>query len=392
VKTRTMNKKKRAEQIGSARMAVAVSACLVFAASGKVVADVFIVPSISVAVIHDDNVFVTAGPREEDTITQVSPALEAGYEGETFNARMNYGREMEKYNEFDELDSNSMREYLDLMMDYAVSPRLSLSLVGDYIESRVPADLNPVIGLGAGRTQGQRSSVTAGFEYRLTETLTGVMDYTDAREELSDGIGNEIHTVDASFEHDINARNQLIYGFRYSEYEFDNGFTQEVKVPRVGLLHALNDRTSIRLEAGPLKAGDEKEVYFNALLTRTHDRGNFTVGINRDVNTVIGEAGIVEADSFNVGLLHRLGDDLQISASAGYGKVTRSDRELDEADVIRAAVEARYSVNNAVILFATYNYSKQEAPRIAGQSFEIPRHEVSVGVTFRIPHRSSQNR
>ena len=392
MKIRTMNKKTRAQQVTSARTAVAVAGCLVLAASGKVVADVFIVPSISVAAIHDDNVFVTAGPREDDTITQVTPALEAGYEGQIFNARMNYGREMEKYNEFDELDSNSMREYLDVMMDYAASPRLSLSLVGDYLESRVPADLNPVIGLGVGRTEGQRSSVTAGFEYRFTERVTGVVAYTDAREELSDGIGNEIHTVDASFEHDINARNQLLYGYRYSEYEFDNGFTQEVKIPRIGLLHALNDRTSIRLEAGPLKAGDENELYFNALLTRTHDRGNFTIGINRDVNTVIGEAGIVEADSLNVGLLHRLGDELQISASAGYGKVTRSDGELDNADVIRAAVEARYSVNNGVILFATYSYSKQDAPRIAGQAFEIPRHEVSVGVTFRIPHRSSQNR
>src|SRR5690606_2078012 len=212
---------------------------------------------------------------------------------------------------------------------------------------------------------------------------------TGTKEKLSEGIGNDSHTIETTIEHDLSARNQLLYGYSYTEFEFDNDVTQKVHVPRVGWLHAFSNRTSLQVEAGPRISDDEEDLYFDAQVTRTYNSGNMTLGISRDVDTLIGESGVVEVDSFRAGLLHRLGDDFEINASASLGKVSRSDRELDNADVIRAAVEARYAVNNGISLFASYNYSYQEAAGNAELAFEIPRHVVAVGVTLRIPNRAS---
>lgn len=366
--------------------------CSFFAlfASVGVYADGFVIPSITIAGVHDDNIFVTAGTQDKDTITRISPGLEFGYVSPGLTMRANYTQDMESYKEHSELDSDSMRQFADAAIDYQASATLRLTFDADYTLSQVLSDLNlNTGGFGTGRSEGERTTATPGMEYRFSETAIGRLDYTWTSEKLVDGLNSTIDQINTEYENALNNRNRFIVGYSYSQYEFTNGLTQRVHTPRVGIIHEFSERTMITAEAGPRIEEDSVDVNAGVILSHTYSAGQVTLRYERDVTTLIGEAGIVQAETIGGTLLHRLGTEVELSLSPRYGAVSRPDSQLRDAEIYSFDTELNWNVNDAVTLFASHRYNYQESVFEDFDAFEIPRNLYTLGVTLRLPNRNA---
>jgi len=365
---------------------------LTFIAPGtavRVYADAFFVPSVSLAAVHDDNIFVTAGVRAKDLITRATPGLETGYESANLDLRANYNRDLEKYADHPDLNSNSMRQFGNASINYQASTAILLSFDAAYSQSRVPSDLNISSGVGIGRLEGKRHSANPAIEYRFSETSTGLVEYFLSRESIAEGIEGDTNQINGEFEHAINSTNQLIYGYTYSKYEFTNGLTQNVHTPRVGFGHDFSNRTSLEAQAGPRIEEDDVDFNTSVIMRHIYGSGQFSLRYDRDVTTLIGEAGIVQAQIIGATLVHRIGNSFELTFSPSFGEVSRPNTRIQDAEVYRVGLEGRYDFNDAFSLFGSFNYSYQESSFEDFDPVAIPRNLFTLGMTLRLPHRSS---
>lgn len=387
MKVRPMKKVRKTAVI---KLGLVLSSAVAPFAGVSVYADGYFVPSITLAGVYDDNIFVTAGIRDEDYIARATPGLEGGYISPKAIMRASYARDLETYGEHSELNSNSMREFADVSIDYQANAAVLLAFDFAYTLSQVPSELNlSSVGLGAGRTEGERTTAKPGMEYRFSETATGLLEYMWTAENLVDGIESTINQLNGEFEHAINSRNQMIYGYSYSQYEFTNGLTQHVHTPRVGLIHDFSERTMITAQAGPRIEEDTVDVNASVILSHIYSAGQIDLRYDRDVTTLIGEAGIVQVETVGASLVHRLSSTLEVSLTPSFGEVSRPRTDIDDAEIYRIGTELRWDTNDAVTFFASYSYSYQESTFEDFDPTEIPRNLFTLGMTLRLPNRNS---
>lgn len=355
-------------------------------------ASAFWIPSVAIAVLSDDNVFVSSTGREEDVIARVSPGLAAGYESERLLASAAYSQDIESYKDHPELDSSSMRRLLETQLVYRLNEAAIMGLSGSINESRIPAELNISTGAGEGRIDGKRTTINPSFSYRFTPGLSVQIDLTQLRDQLAGGIDGDTRSVDLDVSHTITSRTQLTYAYTYSHYDFDNpeagvvGLTESVQTPRIGVFHNISEFTSISVQAGPSYSRRETGVNVAFLLQKRYTNGRFSVGYDRGSASLIGEPGLVELDVMNAAVSHSITNRFDVNLSASYGDVSRRQSVLPDTTIYRGNASAIYRINDYVSISASYSVSRQRTT-IAQVRSVIPRQVAMLALTLTYPRR-----
>lgn len=368
-----------------------------FAASAQI--GFYITPSISVQAVHDDNVFLAADPNplipadgtvQDDIITRVSPGIEVGYESVPLTWRASYDFDSEWYDEFSELDSWQVRRFANTELSWFLTPAFELTLNGSYGKTQTPGELNLLTGLEPGRLEAERRQVNPGFVHAFNDATDWGLQYTFTNDRLEGGIESDIHNADTFIRHEFSDANTLTFGYLYRKYEFDGANSTDSHTPRIGWLHQFSPRSSLNLEAGPRMAGDDTDAYVLAELGHEYSTGALELSYVLDETTLIGNAGRRENETLRGLWRHRFGLNFEVDLSPAWSQVESLSGLGQDAEVFTFNMNARYRVNNALFLIASYQYTDQKndlfiLPAAVRSSLELERNVFTLGFTLIYP-------
>jgi hypothetical protein len=354
----------------------------------------FIVPTLGIAVLTDDNVLMSFDGQPKDVITRVSPGVELGVESERLLINASYNQDMESYQDNPDLDSNNMRRFLKSDIQYRLNELILFSIETSISESQFPAELNISTGAGEGRVESERTEINPALSYRFSPTSSAQIDYRHTQERIAVGIENITDAVNVDYEHALTANTQMTYGYTFSHFEFDNAvnstvdITEDLHTPRVGVFHNINSSTTFSIQVGPSFTTNEVGANIATQLQRSYSQGQFAIGYNRSAGTLIGEPGLVEIDAFNGSATHRFGNNFELSGTLSFGKVHQYDSEFSDDSISRASLSARYRVNDYASITASYSVSEQRIFSPTGSN-NIPRNVAMLALTLTYPRRSA---
>ena len=342
----------------------------------------YVVPAVTVSAAHDDNIYFEAVGEVDDRITRISPALDVGYQSDNLSWDASYTFDSEAYDKTDELDSWLMRRFANASIEYSPDQQLTWFARANFANTLTPGELNLLTGLEPGRREAERVSVNPGLIYAFNGATTGSLDYLWSNDELEGGVEADSHITTADLQHVLNGENTLTFGYTYRSYEFNNETSAWSHTPRVGWLHQLSPRTLLTLEAGPRISRDAEDPYVLAAISHEFVRGEFELSYSIDEVTLIGEAGRLETERVGASLTYAFNADLEVSVRPAWSQI---DRLGEETDVLSIGASARYRLNNALFLVASYQHSDQdvELPIIGPQN--LSRSVFSLGFTLTYP-------
>lgn len=357
----------------------------------------FVVPSVSVDEIYDDNLFFTADGEESDLITRVGPALELGYESDTFSWSGRYRFDAEAYANNTGLNDSQVRRFADIDAEYQPTSRLTLNAAAAYTKTDTPFDLSlvpggAIPGVLAGRAEAERTSGHVAAGYRLTAPTTGFLAYTRTREDLVGTGESDADALESWFDQRISAVSTLSYGYLRREYRFDResaqsqarGVTQDSDTPWVGLSHRFNDRTRVSARAGPILDGGSADPYVLLSLQHSYNNGELLLDYERDETTLLGEPGTLEIEAIYATFSRRFGTRLDLQVTPGYAHVQRTGLSVD---IYNLGLGVVYKITEAIFLTASYEFNWQETGPAAGGSSDVSRNAIQVGVRLAWPRR-----
>ncbi len=343
----------------------------------------YIVPSISVARVHDDNLFFTANDEIDDEITRISPALEIGYDTARLNWRGSYIVDSESYRDNDYLDDHLTRRLGQFSAQYLASPRLTLALDSSFTNTETPADLTLFTGVPTGRFEAERLVVNPSVSYRFTAATTGIFELIHTEDELEEmAASSQISTLATRFEHRYSPENMLTFGYQYREFEFEGGLDQDTHIPWIGWVRNFSPRTTFIAEAGPRITEDSTDAYLLLSVQHQYEQGIAEISYTIDETNSIGDIGRVENRTLLGTLSHRIGENFTLAVSASYGEVEYYDLT---SDIYRVGVDLNYQVFNSLQVFARYSRNVQRAGFLEADNREISRSVASIGFTLSYP-------
>lgn len=360
----------------------------------------YVVPSVSVDELYDDNLFFSSQDERSDFITRVSPALEVGHESDTLTWSGRYRFDAEAYARETELNSAQVRQFADAQVEYLPTNRLTLSAGADYTKTDTPLDLTiipggSIPGLLVGRIEATRTEVYSAARYRLTATTTGSLAFARTDEELLDIGKSEASVLETWFDQRLSEVNTLSYGYIYREYNFDQfgidgvaepsltrRATQDSNTPWIGLSHQFNARTRVTARAGPRLVGSSVDPYVLLSLRYRLTQGEVLVDYKRDETTLLGEPTRVDLEALYATISRRFGSRLDVQLTPGLAKVSHADYSTD---IYSLGLGAVYKINEAVFLTASYDFNRQDVKAVAGGTNEVSRNVIQVGVRFTYP-------
>ena len=360
----------------------------------------YVIPSVSVAEIYDDNIFFTIDDEDDDLATRISPAIEAGYESQTAQWNARYSFDAEKYNEFTDLDSNMIRRVADLAMSVQTSTKLTLAGDAHYIKTNTPVDLtlgnsNFIQGLSVGRVAAERLSIHPELAYQFTPQTMGSLQYTLTNDKLFGALDSDTHLVETALEHQLSDKNTAEFGYNYRRYQFDQvpvpgssgaiHVKQDTHTPWIGLQHDFSQRTSLTGRVGPRIFDSSTDIYALLLLNHTFANGDLLISYERNDTTLLGEVGRLEADTFSAAFTWRGGRNFEIGIAPGYAKISRDDFKVD---IYSAALNASYRINDALYLNASYDLNYQNVNFVDGREEDVSRNVILLGFTLTYPRRT----
>lgn len=386
-----MNLTRKKNNIRKAVISGFVGAAIVTA---PVQAATFLVPSVVIGILTDDNVFIDADDPQSDIFIRFSPGLAAGYESERLQLGASYTQDAEWYRNNPELDSTEMRQFTTAELLYRLNELVILSVAADHTQSRIPAELNISSGAGQGRVAGERSNINPGLSYRVSERAIAMIDYTYTRDKLAGGTEGETNALNMEYQHELTLRTLMTYGYTYRHFTFDTPFAdvvdqdETVHTPRVGITHNVSPNTTVSAQAGPsISSEGDYGANISILLQSRYASGLMAFGYDRSAASLIGEAGLVELNVINASIDHEFTNRLSLGLSASYSEVLRGDAQRVGRDIARATVSTNYRINDYVSAQANFSHSNQTLGTLIGEQ-SLYRNVAMLSLTFTYPRRS----
>lgn len=349
-----------------------------------------IAPSLTVAAVHDDNIFLTTEPAVEDDIVRYTPGIAIDYTADALNVVATYSQDAEYYSDNDQLDSSSIRRNGQVVLTYQASERLTWGLNASYFKTPTPGELNLGDGLiQLGRTPTTRESAGASVDYAFTPTLDGAFTYTAIRDETQLGIGGDTHEARSEFQKDLSARNSVLFGYTYRQFRFNNSDEQDSHTAMLGWEHLFTPRTTLRIMAGPRFFGDDVEPNIESSLRHEFGTGEFTLVYNRSEVLLAGSSTRVETELASFVYTQRIGNRFTFSVAPALGQ-TRSPLGAD-VEVRQIGADARYAFNDYISVSASWLGSRQEEDIVGGFERKIPRDIATVALNFTYPLRGERD-
>ncbi len=382
-------------------LAVAMATVMAAHATGCATPGLYAIPEVTITEVYDDNLFYAIEDEQSDFITRVSPALEVGYESETLSWNGNYRFDAEAYASESDLNSSNVRQFGDLAVEYLPTERLSLSALADYTKTDTPLDLSlipggSIPGLLLERAEAERILLHSEASYRLTSLVTGSLAATWTDEELVDVGESDTSALELWFDQRLSEVNSLSYGYLYRQYRFDEfgegelepsvtrGATQESNTPWIGLTHQFNARSRVVARAGPRFNDGSVDPFVLISFQHKFDEGAVRVEYQRDESTLLGEPTKLDLQALYASISRRFGTRLDVQVTPGYARLDQPDSSVD---IYNLGLGAVYKVNEAVFLTASYDFNYQDVNVALGESIDVSRNVIQLGVRFTYPRR-----
>jgi hypothetical protein len=346
-------------------------------------------PRLSVAAVHDDNLFLTPEPTIDDRITRVTAGAQLDVVGDSVNLTASYSQDAEYYKDHSELDSTSLRRTGAAEVTFRATERLSWGLEGSYFKTPQPGDLNLGIGIVQfGRVPTTQRMLGGSVDYAVSPTLDTSFRYGVTRDETELGIGGDTNEAGMDFEKALSARNTLLFGYTYRNFEFTNDTQQETHTLMAGVDHRFSATTSGRLLVGPRVYDDSVEPNIEASLTHEFLTGEMRATYSRSETLLAGTDIRVESQIANLVFTRRFGQNLEFSLLPAWGSVESPFGT--EADVVQLGADVTYHFNDYISVSAAAQLSRQSEDIAGGLDRDVPRDVYLVSLNFTWPIRGAR--
>lgn len=320
----------------------------------------YVTPSLTFSQVYDDNLFSAPSGRdtERDIISRFSPGIQAGYQSTPLTLLARYGFDAEVFPDHPDLTTAQARQRASIDFRYLPTPFLTLSLTSAYTETETPGELNVQTALEGGRGHALSYSFNPSIGYQFDSFTGGRIGYTFTRGEQSGGVASDTHIANLGLDRRITSWDSLGLDYILRYFAFDNEDTTTSHAFPLGWTRQLTSLTSIALRAGPRFSEDSVDVEASASITHRLEHGQVSFTYSRSQNTVSGQAGAVDTDSFTGTATYQLLRFLQVSAEPSFSRSTRADAQ---AKVYRVTLNAAYQIRQWLSLQGSYQFSLQQA-------------------------------
>ena len=367
---------------GAQIVAMAVSAASLTGSIASAQPSFQLSPLIDISQRYDSNVFLTANTPQTDSVTRVSPGLEARYRRRTVSLTSLYTFDAERFAEHPDLTAvDAHRALVDFRS--LPAPRVSFATAAAFTETQVPGELNTVSGFITGRARAQRLSVRPSITGELGRGARAVAEYEASEDRLAGAMGLGTQTATLRIERNYSERSTATVGYMFERFAFaaSAGTSTLAHVATLGWTHELSRQAGVSLQAGPRVAmGRTTPEIAASVHTRGRSSG-LSLQYARTQASVLGLLAPAGVQSVAATARFKVSSPLQVQLSPGWFRMTSPGVS---ADVAHARLEASYALAPTVSLAAAYDGNFQQgSSRLAAAApalRTISRHVVSIGV------------
>lgn len=339
----------------------------------------FATPSCALTEVYDDNLFLSASQPEEDFISRLSPAIEAGYRSVPLILKGRHIVDAESYARHSDLDTSRARAHTGIDFRHQLTRLLTLSADANYTRTQRPGELNTETGIALERAHAERLSLGLAAAYRFDPATTGTAAYTFTRDELAGGLGTDTHTTVLSLNRRVTPRDAASVAYTFRRFLFDGVDAVTSQVVAVGWTQALSARTTATLVGGPRFSEGSTDPELSASVRHIRKRGELSLGYTRSQSTIIGQAGTVDTQTFGAAAAYSPGPSWEVRAAPSWLSSARGDLQTD---VYRMHLDAHYRVAKFLSLLGSYQLSVQRGSLDAPGGEEVARTVVLLGIVL----------
>ena len=341
-------------------------------------------PSIEIAQVHDDNLFLSPEEPAGDVILRVKPSLELRFESPRWSADGVYGFDSDRFANHSGLTNSRARQRGSVSVHYRVDPRLTLSVDGGYTDTDTPSELNLLTGLAVSRGRVQQFNFGPSARYRISPRMSAHASFYLTTEKMAGGLGINSKLQTLGIEQRLTPRDSFAADFEQSHYLFDVAGARSrtnTYVLRGGWTHAFNPTTRVMLQVGPRVTEKSLAPELSASLTHDWQFSSIAISGLQTQTTAIGTAGTVEARSLQARFTYS--PTRWLTAYAAPAVVRTVFHDL-QATVYRIGLGARYAITPLAGFDVSYSFDSQHGVFDAlHPNGAISRSVLSAGFTAR---------
>jgi hypothetical protein len=330
-------------------------------------------PSFGISQMYDDNLFYRPAA-EGDTITRVSPRLDAKYRSElrTFSAR--YALDADWFAHHPDLTTTHARQEAGFDGQYHATRRLSFNGAAAFTETDTPAELNLVTALTPGRTRAQRLTVHPSATYQIDPLTNTTIAYTAAHDRML-GVTLLTQTATAGIEHHSSERASVRWEYSYQGYLFDAIERKTSQAVTAEWSRDLTRATSLSLRGGPRLTDGTLSPDAAASLHHKMRIGEATIAYAHTQTTLLGLVGIADTHSVTARVSRELRSGLQLRVEPGLLRTTQTDLA---STVYRVSIGGTQPVGGRLAIQASYDLNLQHGSIYAARTVETIGRNVIV--------------
>ena len=346
-------------------------------------AELYFFPSLALTGNYDDNLFFTPDNREGDTYLRLRPAVDLGYRTELNKLDLNYSQDLERYNQYQELDSNKARRDLTLDWNFHPSRRLTFGTDADYLKTRTPSELGALTGVQFGRVFAEQRYLSPSLEYRYDNLTSTTARYEYLRDTISNGVGNDNNSVEFDVDRRLASQKTVDFRYRFDRFHFDTGQSVNVNTLLFGGVYAITPRLTLNALAGPRFTGNDNTNASASLeLGYQVERGQLNVNYERTTTTILGVGAAVDTETAGVQLALSPVKNVVLRAVPNYSDSTNAGRRIE---VYQFLLEAGWQATTYFTVVGSYELTAQHGNLLAAGGNETIRNAVMLGVVLAAP-------
>ena len=356
--------------------------------------DFYVVPSLAVGEVYDDNLFFSPSSRRQgDWFTRVSPNILTGYQSTPLTLMGRYTFDSEFYNKHQELTTAQMRQQGSIELKSRPSPSLSLSAKGDYFQTRTPFELNALTGTGVAvrRIRAESYSANPTLEYRPDSLTKAKGDYLYSKYLIQGGTSIDSHITSLDLDRRITAHDTVGPGYIGRHFTFGGFGSTTSHAFTLGWSRDLMPHTKVSLRAGPRFTAGALDSKPEALAKIQHkvEGGELSFTYSSSLATIVGQGGPATAESYGISGSFEPLQHFRLSVAPTLFKVTS---QTFTSSVYLVNFEGSYQMTKELALRMSYLFYLQKGSfnPLTGSTatnVEILRDLVWFGLVFTYPTR-----
>jgi hypothetical protein len=283
--------------------------------------------------------------------------------------------DVERFASHPELTTVDARQRAGATVTYRPTRRLAVAADAELLKTRTPAELNALTNVTLARARAQRASAHASVTRQLDMVTAGTIDYRYAADHIEGAPGTRTHTLTIGADRHRSQRDVVSVNYRLNQFQFGATSATSHAVD-LGWTHAITHRASVSLGGGPRVTGGSLAPDLSASIRYQFQLGEWSLAYARTQTTVIGLAGVTDAQSLSATAAWLPRPSLRLRLSPA---VFRSANTALHADVYQLTAGIERRIARDVSLEVAVNLFRQHGNLYAASPDEtIPRQNVVI--------------